>query len=189
MPQLADVLPPAAAAGEPAAYDVAGAHADPHGIQQPWPAPPISGQYAGAGGFSQQVGYYNPNLNYGTPVIYVGFWWRVLAYIIDAIILFIPNKALELAMGEVIKGNPIIRRNQISWIAVSAVGTYFVLTTVISWLYFALMETSTKQATLGKQAIGAKVTDMHGQRIGFGQATGDISAKSSPESSCTSGSS
>ena len=40
------------------------------------------------------------------------------------------------------------------------------------WLYFALMESSANQATLGKMAIGIKVTDMSGRRIGFGQATG-----------------
>ncbi len=40
------------------------------------------------------------------------------------------------------------------------------------WLYYALMESSSKQATLGKLACGLVVTDMRGQRIGFGQASG-----------------
>ena len=43
---------------------------------------------------------------------------------------------------------------------------------VASWLYYALMESSTKQATLGKQACGLVVTDLQGQRISFGQASG-----------------
>ncbi|GEQ96830.1 hypothetical protein JCM17844_04670 [Iodidimonas gelatinilytica] len=34
------------------------------------------------------------------------------------------------------------------------------------------MESSEKQATLGKAAIGIKVTDMNGQRISFLRATG-----------------
>ena len=43
---------------------------------------------------------------------------------------------------------------------------------VTSWLYYAVMESSSKQATLGKLACGLVVTDMQGQRIGFGKATG-----------------
>lgn len=40
------------------------------------------------------------------------------------------------------------------------------------WLYFALMESSGQQGTIGKMALGIKVTDMNGNRIGFGRATG-----------------
>jgi uncharacterized RDD family membrane protein YckC len=43
---------------------------------------------------------------------------------------------------------------------------------VIGWLYFAAMESSSKQATLGKMAVGLYVTDMDGNRISFGRATG-----------------
>jgi uncharacterized RDD family membrane protein YckC len=48
---------------------------------------------------------------------------------------------------------------------------------VINWLYYALLESSFKQATLGKMALGLKVTDMEGKRISFGQATGRYFAK------------
>ena len=40
------------------------------------------------------------------------------------------------------------------------------------WLYFAGMESSSKQATLGKMALGIKVTDLQGNRISFWRATG-----------------
>jgi uncharacterized RDD family membrane protein YckC len=42
----------------------------------------------------------------------------------------------------------------------------------IAWLYFALMESSGKQATLGKIACGLVVSDMQGRRISFGRASG-----------------
>ena len=42
----------------------------------------------------------------------------------------------------------------------------------IQWLYFALMESSKNQATLGKMALGLRVTDLNGNRISFGKATG-----------------
>jgi len=41
---------------------------------------------------------------------------------------------------------------------------------VLGALYFALMESSNWQATLGKRLIGIKVTDAQGQRIGLGRA-------------------
>lgn len=41
----------------------------------------------------------------------------------------------------------------------------------IAWLYFAMFESSEKQATPGKMAIGLMVTDLDGGRVGFWQAT------------------
>lgn len=48
---------------------------------------------------------------------------------------------------------------------------------IINWLYFALMESSSSQATLGKMALGIKVTTLDGERIGFGRATGRVFSK------------
>ena len=45
------------------------------------------------------------------------------------------------------------------------------------WLYFALMESSSKQATLGKMMIGVIVTDTDGNRISFGRASGRFFGK------------
>ena len=45
---------------------------------------------------------------------------------------------------------------------------YFI---VIHWLYNAFMESSAYQASLGKIAMGIKVTNLNGKRITFGQAT------------------
>jgi uncharacterized RDD family membrane protein YckC len=48
---------------------------------------------------------------------------------------------------------------------------------VITWLYFALMESSKLQATVGKLAVGLVVTDNAGERISFLRATGRYFAK------------
>lgn len=45
------------------------------------------------------------------------------------------------------------------------------------WLYFAFMESSPWQATLGKRALGIVVTDESGNRLSFGRATGRYWAK------------
>ncbi len=43
---------------------------------------------------------------------------------------------------------------------------------VVKWLYYALQESSSAQATIGKRVMSLKVTNLEGQRIGFGQASG-----------------
>jgi uncharacterized RDD family membrane protein YckC len=55
---------------------------------------------------------------------------------------------------------------------ISAGFVMYALQIVIVWLYYALQECSPVQATLGKRAMGIKVTDDYGRRIGFGRATG-----------------
>ena len=52
-----------------------------------------------------------------------------------------------------------------------------VISAVLKWLYYALLESSSWQATLGKMALGLQVTDLEGRRIGFGRATGRFFAK------------
>jgi len=39
-------------------------------------------------------------------------------------------------------------------------------------MYQAVMESSVKQATLGKMALGIVVTDLSGNRVSFGKALG-----------------
>ena len=40
------------------------------------------------------------------------------------------------------------------------------------WIYFAAFESSNRQATLGKLALGIKVVDLEGNRINFSKASG-----------------
>lgn len=47
-----------------------------------------------------------------------------------------------------------------------------IVSTIVNWLYFAIMESSSKQGTLGKMALNIKVTDEQGNRISFARATG-----------------
>ena len=48
---------------------------------------------------------------------------------------------------------------------------------VASWLYHTLMESSRRQATLGKMALGIIVTDLNGNRISFARANGRFFGK------------
>ena len=48
---------------------------------------------------------------------------------------------------------------------------------VIGWLYFALLESSERGATVGKMAMGLRVVTEQGQRLCFLNATGRYFAK------------
>jgi uncharacterized RDD family membrane protein YckC len=100
--------------------------------------------------------------------MYAGFWRRVAAVILDSLILGVVTVPLSLALG----GGDDLGSNSSTYSpAASSVST------ALGWLYYALMESSTKQATLGKMALGIVVTDLEGRRIGFGKATGRYFAK------------
>ncbi|MFZ3150489.1 MAG: RDD family protein [Anaerolineaceae bacterium] len=102
---------------------------------------------------------------YTTPVItpeYAGFWKRFLAVILDGIIVGAIGWLLSRVTGNFF-GNEFLNN------------TFFPF--VIAWLYYTLMESSEKQATLGKQAMQIKVTDMQGRRISFGRANGRYFSK------------
>ena len=53
----------------------------------------------------------------------------------------------------------------------------YTITTIGGILYFVLMESSAKQATLGKMALGLVVVDVDGNRISFLRALGRYFAK------------
>ena len=54
---------------------------------------------------------------------------------------------------------------------------FFLLGLLIQWLYFAYLESGEKQATWGKQALGLYVTNLTGNPISFGHASGRFFAK------------
>ena len=122
-------------------------------------------------------------------VTYAGFWWRFLAFIIDDIILGIISSIIILpiwaAMGvsiySMFQGDNHYADDEVALELIAPLMGAIALTSIISivlqWLYFALMESSKQQGTLGKMALGIKVTDMEGNRISFARATGRFFGK------------
>jgi uncharacterized RDD family membrane protein YckC len=51
---------------------------------------------------------------------------------------------------------------------------------IVPWLYTALQECSTPQATFGKRVLRVQVTDLDGRRISFGRASGRFFARLIP---------
>jgi uncharacterized RDD family membrane protein YckC len=85
-----------------------------------------------------------------------GFIRRAAAHILDGIVIYFISfigAVLLVALG-------MMDENIISLLGIFT-----------AWLYYAFMESSSKQATLGKMALGFIVTDMSGQRISFLRAS------------------
>jgi uncharacterized RDD family membrane protein YckC len=107
-------------------------------------------------------------------LIYAGFWLRFVAIFIDGLILS------PLAIVSVILQISIQHSQddstQVGLLTIFGL-LYSLVALVIRWLYFALMESSAWQATLGKKILGIQVTGLDGRRIGFGRATGRFFGK------------
>jgi uncharacterized RDD family membrane protein YckC len=89
---------------------------------------------------------------------YAGFWIRVAANIIDSFVIWIFQFLVSLVVGEI----PI------------SVGVF----ALVVWLiYYPAMESSSRQATLGKMAVGIKVGDANGGQLSFANALGRYFAK------------
>lgn len=110
-------------------------------------------------------------------VEYAGFWLRFVAYIIDSIVLYIPIYIIQLILGVGAGMNYDPENTRPEDIFTGAYFGAMFINIIIAWLYFAFLESSAKQATVGKMALKLKVTDMDGNRIGFGQATGRFFGK------------
>jgi uncharacterized RDD family membrane protein YckC len=99
-----------------------------------------------------------PQLNKHTTV-YAGFWIRLVAWLIDIAIWLVVGIILILILGR-------------------SLGTVFALIFLAG--YYTYFESSEKQATLGKQAMGIKVVNKDGGRISWSSALGRALIKMLP---------
>ena len=115
----------------------------------------------------------------GVPVAgvgYGGFWIRVVAAIIDGIILRVVVSPIHLIFGGLGLAGMMSGIHPIG-LGILGGGITVIALLFGSWLYEAFMESSSYQATLGKMIFGMKVTDLNGNRISFERATGRHFAK------------
>jgi len=115
---------------------------------------------------------------------YAGFWLRVVAHLIDGILAGIACVILILIAFAMVGVDHLKALAQgsspeefftpeVIAIIVMLAGTSIVMV----WLYYAWMESSPYQGTLGKMALGLIVTDLEGRGVSFGRATGRYFAK------------
>jgi uncharacterized RDD family membrane protein YckC len=99
-------------------------------------------------------------------VVPAGFMRRWAALFLDTLILAIP--IVIFAMMIAIPMRLFARDNEIA--QGLAQGLYYLLYFLIAPLYYVGQESSIHQATLGKRALGIKVTDNEGRRLRFAHA-------------------
>ena len=92
---------------------------------------------------------------------YAGFWIRLLAYILDAIVLGAITYPLVRVLSSMGIGD----------------SSSNILSIAISWMYFAVFESSEWMASPGKKVLGLIVTDEQGMKISIGRATRRYLAK------------
>jgi uncharacterized RDD family membrane protein YckC len=135
---------------------------------------PAVASAAPAGGFSV------PQANF-----YAGFWLRFVAYLIDSAITMVVAGIIAILLFAIV-GVGSLRNlasnmngpNPAFPVALFAIFWFLAIVFIMaSWLYFALMESSEHQGTLGKMALSLAVTDMGGSRVTFARASGRFFAK------------
>ena len=112
---------------------------------------------------------------------YAGFWIRFIAYIIDSIVIGF----LEFLIVLPILGLLGIQVFDLSTIRdlenadpelmipviASAITGLSLTVLLITWFYYALLQSGSRQATIGKMALNLKVTDANGERLTFARAS------------------
>lgn len=88
---------------------------------------------------------------------YAGFWRRVAAALIDGILVGVVSWIVTSIFSGISDGAEV---------------TAQILVLIAAYGYYAGMESSSYQATVGKIALGIQVTDLNGNRISFGRALG-----------------
>jgi uncharacterized RDD family membrane protein YckC len=126
-------------------------------------APPVAAPLAPTPGYSYAATMAPP-----AHIVYAGFWLRFAAIFVDGLV-FLPLTIVSLVLQSAEKSADDTSVKVTLALIIVLVALFSL---VVRWLYFALMESSAWQATLGKKLIGLRVTDMACQRIGFGRATG-----------------
>jgi uncharacterized RDD family membrane protein YckC len=93
-----------------------------------------------------------------TPPAFAGIWRRLAALLIDWSLLAAVQGGLVILI--MLLSPDTTNLSQLFWVGAA-----------ITWAYFSLLESSPAQATLGKIALGIKVTDAGGSEISFRRAS------------------
>jgi uncharacterized RDD family membrane protein YckC len=118
------------------------------------------------------------------PVAYAGFWRRVAATVIDLVVLapyvvalcgltMTPVTPEEAAVFQRMRSGQATQRETlaVNMRITNQLGGAMFFTFLLGWPYFALMESSRAQGTMGKIILRIKVTDLGFKRVRFRKAS------------------
>jgi uncharacterized RDD family membrane protein YckC len=118
-------------------------------------------------------------LSVGHPSLHAGFWIRIVAAMIDLVLLVVPFAVfVSLLAGGMGISNPFFNHRPgtpLNETLTQSGPTFLVICLAFfaaeSWLYFALSESSHWHATLGKRLLGLHVADAAGNPVDFWRAS------------------
>ncbi|TVR94063.1 MAG: hypothetical protein EA418_11020 [Wenzhouxiangellaceae bacterium] len=109
--------------------------------------------------------------HHDNPLLYAGFWKRLVAYMVDGIIRMVASIVILLIAAYLDNPAGFLDPEVHGDLGLAgAMGTLVVL--LMYLLYHPLFEASRHQATPGKMLLGIIVTDAAGQRLSFAHALG-----------------
>lgn len=94
------------------------------------------------------------------PLVYAGFGSRLVALLIDSLLFSFAGAILNLTFSFSLLSEEQIFSN-----------SRIVVSLLVMWIYWAGMESSAQQATLGKRVMNIRVTREDGGRLTFWQAS------------------
>lgn len=102
---------------------------------------------------------------------YTGFWPRLAAYVIDYIFIFVAQSILIILFAILLAGAELAGLS-IGDGPISAILGFIILLIfiIVQAVYYIIMNASKWQGTLGKLALGIKITDTEGNRITTGRS-------------------
>ena len=109
---------------------------------------------------------------------YAGFWLRFAAYVIDYIIIYVVQSFVFIPVLGVLGISFASKMDSMDNMSdaesmgmamgfAAVMAATALLTTIIAILYWSIMESSKYQATVGKMALGLRVSDVDGQNLDF----------------------
>ena len=98
-------------------------------------------------------------------LVYAGFWIRAAAMIIDSLILGV---VFGIVFGLV---------GALAGTSMSFIIVMYIVAIVVGLGYYVVLESSEKQGTFGKQAVGIKIGKANGERITTANAVGRLFAR------------
>ena len=111
----------------------------------------------------------------GGEVVQAGFWKRFAAMVIDGLVTAAASWAIQIPLfilAGIGAGSQLMSLGS----SLGVVLLSYTITLLVPLFYFAWMHSSAAQASLGKMAVGIKVTRGSGERISFWRAFGRYAA-------------
>lgn len=149
--------------------DAPGRVSNPYEIAERPAASPYAAPMAAVGGYGDPV--------HGAEIVYAGFWKRFAAYTIDSIVVGIAGTLVQLmAAGALLGGVSALGQGPAGLVSsgagIGALLVIYLLPLALGAAYFGFFHASAHQASLGKMAVGIKVTDEAGGHISFWRGFG-----------------